>query len=134
MHAKGSSALQIVPVLQPRVKHLANYVRGRTWLSGPFVRERLAALGGSETVTNCKHYFRVFQRSGLTFKIDQFTEEDKKKFEDDDYYRKFRWELENEFNVRRLLLSWFVKRLKEACPRVLMQQHRGILQYRQAQG
>ncbi|KAF9469634.1 FAD/NAD-binding domain-containing protein [Collybia nuda] len=77
----GSSAIQMVPALQPKVKHLVNFVRGRTWLSGPFVQERLTKLGGSNTVTNY-----------------QFTDEDKKNFEDDDYYRKFRWELENELN------------------------------------
>jgi hypothetical protein len=30
---------------------------------------------------------------------DKFTEEDKKRFADDEYYRKFRWELESEMNV-----------------------------------
>jgi len=30
---------------------------------------------------------------------DDFTEEDKKKFADDDYYRNFRWELESDMNV-----------------------------------
>jgi hypothetical protein len=30
---------------------------------------------------------------------DKFTEEDKKKFEDDENYNRFRWELESEMNV-----------------------------------
>ncbi|CAK7224165.1 hypothetical protein SCUCBS95973_005427 [Sporothrix curviconia] len=31
----GSSAIQIVPSLQPRVKHLENYVRGKVWIAPP---------------------------------------------------------------------------------------------------
>ena len=36
MIGSGSSAIQIVPSLQPKVKRLDNYVRGRTWISPPF--------------------------------------------------------------------------------------------------
>jgi cation diffusion facilitator CzcD-associated flavoprotein CzcO len=54
VHEKGSSAIQMVPTLQPRVKRVVNYVRGKTWLSGPFVRERLLSLAKGEPVTNCK--------------------------------------------------------------------------------
>jgi cation diffusion facilitator CzcD-associated flavoprotein CzcO len=50
---KGSSAIQIVPTLQSRVKHVVNYVRGRTWISASFVKDRLEALAG-EPVSNCK--------------------------------------------------------------------------------
>ncbi|KAI0716074.1 hypothetical protein C8Q72DRAFT_867679 [Fomitopsis betulina] len=32
----GSSAIQTVPALQPRVKKIVNFVRGKTWLSTPF--------------------------------------------------------------------------------------------------
>ncbi|KAE8326145.1 putative flavin-binding monooxygenase [Aspergillus sergii] len=31
----GSSAIQIVPAIQPKVKHLDNYVRGQTWIAPP---------------------------------------------------------------------------------------------------
>ena len=31
----GSSAIQIVPALQPKVKHLDNYVRGQAWIAPP---------------------------------------------------------------------------------------------------
>ncbi|KAG5641634.1 hypothetical protein DXG03_004557 [Asterophora parasitica] len=79
----GSSAIQILPALQPRVAHVTNYVRGKTWLSAPFVRERLDKLtGGDQTVSN---YF--------------FTDEDKKKFEDPVFYKDFRWQLESELNT-----------------------------------
>jgi len=76
----GSSAIQMVPTLQPRVKQVVNYVRGQTWISASFVKERLESLAG-KPVSNYK-----------------FTEEDKKNFANDEYYRKFRWELESEIN------------------------------------
>ncbi|KAB8200573.1 hypothetical protein BDV34DRAFT_230175 [Aspergillus parasiticus] len=31
----GSSAIQIVPAIQPKIKHLDNYVRGQTWIAPP---------------------------------------------------------------------------------------------------
>jgi hypothetical protein len=41
---KGSSAIQMVPALQPKVAHLFNYVRGKTWLASPFAITKLAEL------------------------------------------------------------------------------------------
>jgi len=35
----GSSAVQIVPQLQPVATHLANYVRSPTWISAPFAED-----------------------------------------------------------------------------------------------
>lgn len=52
---KGSSAIQIVTALQPKVKHLFNYVRGQTWISATFVQEQLHKLGGPQA-SNCKHF------------------------------------------------------------------------------
>ncbi|KAK9450521.1 uncharacterized protein V1518DRAFT_414073 [Limtongia smithiae] len=37
----GSSAIQIVPSLQPKVKSLDNYVRGKTWISSPFAPQEV---------------------------------------------------------------------------------------------
>ena len=45
---QGSSALQIVPALQPRVKKLYNYVRGKTWLAVPFGESAFKVLLGRE--------------------------------------------------------------------------------------
>ncbi|RDB29291.1 putative sterigmatocystin biosynthesis monooxygenase stcW [Hypsizygus marmoreus] len=78
----GSSAIQMVPALQPRVKHLTNYVRGKTWLSASFVKDRLVSLANREDVSNYT-----------------FTPEDKKNFADPTYYKNFRWELESELNA-----------------------------------
>ncbi|KAF5392488.1 hypothetical protein D9757_002209 [Collybiopsis confluens] len=78
----GSSAIQIVPALQPKVAHLVNFVRGKTWVSASFVREHLVKLaGGDESVENYA-----------------FTDADKKKFSDPEYYKKFRRELESDLN------------------------------------
>ncbi|KAF8899234.1 FAD/NAD-binding domain-containing protein [Infundibulicybe gibba] len=78
----GSTALQIVPALQPKVKHLVNYVRGQTWLAAPMLKERLLQLSGGKEVTN---YF--------------FTPEDKKSFEDPEYYKTFRRDIESHLNA-----------------------------------
>ncbi|EPQ60007.1 flavin-binding monooxygenase [Gloeophyllum trabeum ATCC 11539] len=77
----GSSALQIVPALQPRVKHVVNFVRGKTWLARPFLEEKTGELLGRDTRDNHK-----------------FTEEDKQRFRNPAFYRKFRHMLEQELN------------------------------------
>ncbi|KIK70438.1 hypothetical protein GYMLUDRAFT_149970 [Collybiopsis luxurians FD-317 M1] len=78
----GSSAIQIVPALQPKVAQVVNFVRGKTWVSASFVREFLVKLAaGDETVDNYT-----------------FTDEDKQRFSDAEYYKKFRQELESDLN------------------------------------
>ncbi|TFK42010.1 FAD/NAD-P-binding domain-containing protein [Crucibulum laeve] len=77
----GSSAIQLVPSIRPYVKHLVNYVRGKTWVSVTLVRESLMNLSGGEDVDN---YF--------------FTEKDKEAFKNREYYRKFRHSLEVNLN------------------------------------
>ncbi|KAJ8508460.1 hypothetical protein ONZ45_g9267 [Pleurotus djamor] len=78
----GSSAIQIVPALQPRVGHLVNYVRGKTWLSVPFLDDLQKGLAKGEPVTNYK-----------------YTDEDKESFKDPEVYRVFRRKMESELNV-----------------------------------
>ncbi|KDR85545.1 hypothetical protein GALMADRAFT_234472 [Galerina marginata CBS 339.88] len=78
----GSSALQIVAALRPKVKHLVNYVRGKTWIASTFVRDRLLELSGDGTVDNY-----------------QFTDKDKEAFKDPVYYNKFRREIEGDMNL-----------------------------------
>ncbi|KAK0199132.1 FAD/NAD-binding domain-containing protein [Armillaria mellea] len=77
----GSSAIQIVPAIQPKVARLVNYVRGKTWISSTFVREPLVKLSGKEDAENY-----------------DFTEEDRKRFQDPVYYKKFRLEIEAGLN------------------------------------
>ncbi|KLO07105.1 FAD/NAD-binding domain-containing protein [Schizopora paradoxa] len=78
----GSSAIQILPELQPRVRKLELYARGQTWLAPPFAGKSLAALTGSETDSD--NY--------------EFTDNDWKKFEDPEVYKKFRHNLEQDMN------------------------------------
>lgn len=77
----GSSAIQIVPSLQPKVARLYNYVRGNTWISSVFVQGILARLAKSDEAENYT-----------------FTDEDKKAFHDPETYKKFRHEVETELN------------------------------------
>lgn len=55
-YPKGSSAIQIVPALQPKVAHLVNYAKGKTWISSTFVRDQILQLSGGKDVVNCKEY------------------------------------------------------------------------------
>ncbi|OCH84940.1 FAD/NAD-binding domain-containing protein [Obba rivulosa] len=78
----GSSAIQIVPALQDKVAHLTNYVRGKTWLSTPFSGSKIAELVDRDPSTD--NYV--------------FTKEDKDKFQDPEYYKRFRHDLEADIN------------------------------------
>ncbi|PSR70625.1 hypothetical protein PHLCEN_2v13485 [Hermanssonia centrifuga] len=78
----GSSAIQIVPALQPKVAKLYNYVRGKTWLAVPFGSDRMAGLLGRNTEE--QNY--------------AFSEEEKQSFQDPAYYKQFRHALEEDLN------------------------------------
>ncbi|KAF9566936.1 FAD/NAD(P)-binding domain-containing protein [Agrocybe pediades] len=60
----GSSAIQIVPTIQPKVKHLYNYVRGKTWISTVFLKEVQDLLSGDTSVDNYK--FTVQEKEAWT--------------------------------------------------------------------
>ena len=98
---QGSSAIQIVPSLQPRVKHLVNYVRGKTWISSTFAKETLLKLSPDEKIDNCMYidcllYTIQFLQLCL---IDKFTEMDLENFKDLEHFRGFRRNLEQDLNV-----------------------------------
>ncbi|KAF4573472.1 hypothetical protein EYR36_007987 [Pleurotus pulmonarius] len=78
----GSSAIQIVPALQPKVGHLVNYVRGQTWLAVPFLDDMQKGLAKGREVTNYK-----------------YTDEDKEAFKDPEFYKNFRRKMESELNA-----------------------------------
>lgn len=76
----GSSAIQIVPALQPIVSHMDTYVRSATWIAMPFA--------GDEVV-----------RRNPTGGNISFSEEERKRFhQDDKFYHTFRTDLEKELN------------------------------------
>ncbi|KAL7277474.1 hypothetical protein ACG7TL_008395 [Trametes sanguinea] len=78
----GSSALQIVTALQPRVKKMFNYVRSKAWLSGPFATKAFKEALGRDP-ENAADY--------------AFTSEEIEHFKNDPkFYRAFRLALENE--------------------------------------
>ncbi|KAI0344764.1 FAD/NAD-binding domain-containing protein [Trametopsis cervina] len=78
----GSSAIQIVPSLQPHVGKLYNYVRGKTWLALPFAGEKIAELMNKEPGPG--NYI--------------FSKEERQAFRDPAYYKQFRVALESDLN------------------------------------
>ncbi|EXJ67978.1 uncharacterized protein A1O5_08592 [Cladophialophora psammophila CBS 110553] len=71
----GSSAIQIVPSLQPIVKHMTTFIRSATWISPNFAAEHT--------------------RDGGNF---QYSEEELKEFEDPDKLLAYRKKIEHGFN------------------------------------
>ncbi|ETW86437.1 hypothetical protein HETIRDRAFT_377052 [Heterobasidion irregulare TC 32-1] len=78
----GSTALQIVPALQPKVNHLVNFVRGKTWIAPSACEDKLVHLLSRPSSGN-----------------HTFTEEERRLFEDTEYYKSFRHSLESELNA-----------------------------------
>ncbi|KAK4048940.1 hypothetical protein OIV83_004496 [Microbotryomycetes sp. JL201] len=76
----GSSAIQVVPTVQPYAKQVDNYVRGKTWIATPFASTEL-----SKRQPDLRNY--------------TFTEEEKQAFAaDPEAYHKWRHSLEAELN------------------------------------
>jgi len=44
----------MVPALQPKVKQLVNFARGRAWFSPPFGASIMKSFTGDETAENCE--------------------------------------------------------------------------------
>ncbi|KAH8108598.1 FAD/NAD-binding domain-containing protein [Phellopilus nigrolimitatus] len=78
----GSTTIQIVPTLQPLVKHLYNYVRGKAWLAPPVFNDKMLELLKREVGT--RNY--------------SFTEEDREAMKDPAFFKNFRRELESLLN------------------------------------
>ncbi|KAF8428410.1 hypothetical protein L210DRAFT_3564312 [Boletus edulis BED1] len=78
----GSSAIQVVPALQPYVGKLYNFVRGKTWLVPPFFADRLAEMTGRDP--GIANY--------------TFDEQDKEKFRNPEFYEEFRHHLQAELD------------------------------------
>ncbi|MCJ1242068.1 hypothetical protein MMC14_010075 [Varicellaria rhodocarpa] len=74
----GASGIQIVPNIQPLVKHLDHYARSKTWIAGSF--------GG--------------EGAGRTLEPKYYSPEQLKSFEDPEKYYEFRKELESKFYRR----------------------------------
>ncbi|KAK1966840.1 FAD/NAD(P)-binding domain-containing protein [Colletotrichum sublineola] len=77
----GSSSIQIMPEMQKKAKHVTNFVRSRTWISSMFASDLMEKFEGPKGASN-----------------HTFTDQEKERFRDDNYYRQFRRELERELN------------------------------------
>ncbi|KAJ3535411.1 hypothetical protein NM688_g6982 [Phlebia brevispora] len=80
----GSSALQIIPTLQPRVGRLVQYVRSRTWICPPFVQDKVAELLGRDMSSDENHIY---------------TKEEIESLSDPARFMDFRRSLENELTA-----------------------------------
>ncbi|CCL98306.1 uncharacterized protein FIBRA_00300 [Fibroporia radiculosa] len=97
----GSSAIQIVPALQPRVAKIITYVKGKTWISTPFSSSKLAELMKRDPDAEncaCLSTLIITEVTDTKPSIDTFTEENKKAFKDPAFYKQFRHELESDLN------------------------------------
>ncbi|KAI0666937.1 hypothetical protein C8Q78DRAFT_982944 [Trametes maxima] len=106
----GSSALQMVPALQPRVKKLVQIVRGSTWLAAPFSGDTVAKLIGRDPAKTGEY---------------RFTPEEIERFKNEPgFFENFRLTIENEFNSTSSL-TWkntpLQRQTQEEC-RKLMEQ------------
>ncbi|EXJ86753.1 hypothetical protein A1O3_03707 [Capronia epimyces CBS 606.96] len=72
----GSSAIQIVPKLQPVVKHMTTFIRSPTWISSNFAAQHASAEGGNF----------------------EYSTEQKKEFEDAEKLLAYRKKIEHDFN------------------------------------
>ncbi|KAH7153042.1 hypothetical protein EDB81DRAFT_790348 [Dactylonectria macrodidyma] len=82
----GSTSVQIVPALQPEVKHMKVFMRSSTWISPPFGNSTLESLKDNPNEQPGKRQYT-------------FSEEEKQKFRDDpEYHLRFRKGIEAEIN------------------------------------
>jgi hypothetical protein len=86
----GSSAIQIVPGIQPIAKHIDHYVRGKTWIAPTFAAEKVKERG--EGLDNCRLcHLLPFPKHIPNILPVAFTEEDVRTFkESPETYQKFR--------------------------------------------
>ncbi|KAJ8480894.1 hypothetical protein ONZ51_g6367 [Trametes cubensis] len=95
----GSSAIQIVSALQPKVGHLTNYSRGKTWLAPPFVRQIMV---------------KMLERDGARGGLDDlhFSSEEKERLKNDpEFAREFRCAIEAEHNQKLAKKPWIAENL-----------------------
>lgn len=111
LRLQGSSAIQMVPALQPKVKKLVNYVRGKTWVATSFGVDAMEALldlevgdvGNREFCVHCRPGQQLYaDRMGLICYcgLDHFTPEQMDRFKNEpDFFYRLRDAVTQEFNV-----------------------------------
>lgn len=89
MIGNGSSGIQIVPAVLPRVAHLDHYIRGKAWLSPTFARKLVDEREGG--VDNCESVTVDSRMARLTRLPVTFSEQEKAEFKaDKKKYQAFR--------------------------------------------
>ncbi|KAJ6548136.1 FAD/NAD-binding domain-containing protein [Mycena vulgaris] len=78
----GSSGIQIVSALHPKIKRMVNYARGKTWITPAF---------GAGALMNC-----LGREPGDTNMT--FTDEEREKLKDPQRYKEFRHAIEHDLN------------------------------------
>ncbi|KAK9893389.1 hypothetical protein P389DRAFT_175398 [Cystobasidium minutum MCA 4210] len=95
----GSSAIQILPKLQPKVAHIDTYIRTKTWIALPFTSENVkerAIANGTATTDSAADVLIDPETSNPPY-----TEAEKKAFaEDSELLRRYRKKIEQENNSR----------------------------------
>jgi cation diffusion facilitator CzcD-associated flavoprotein CzcO len=92
----GSSAIQILPELQPIVQHMTTFIRTKTWVALPFTSEKVKQQAGASTEG---------EKLGVLVRRETanpaYSEDQRRRFRDDpEYLRKYRKEIEHENNAR----------------------------------
>ncbi|KAK1981582.1 hypothetical protein LZ30DRAFT_760505 [Colletotrichum cereale] len=77
----GSSAIQIMPEMQKKAKHVTQFVRSKTWISSTFVSDFMEKFDCPKGASN-----------------HTFTAEEKRRFRDETHYQQVRRELEQGLN------------------------------------
>lgn len=111
LRLQGSSAIQMVPALQPKVKKLVNYVRGKTWLATPLGVDAMKPLLDLEVGDMGNREYCVHCRPGQQLctdcmglicycDLDHFTPEEMDRLKNEpDLFYKLRDAVTQEFNV-----------------------------------
>ena len=114
---KGSSAIQIVAALQPKVGHIVNFARGQTWVAPPFAWDTLVKSIGRDSAadgpddsksTDCVSL--DMPREDLAhFDAVLFTHEEIERFKNNPKLaRDFRCTVEGDFNVCSPFRLWLL--------------------------
>lgn len=91
MIGNGSSGIQIVPAILPDVSHIDHYIRGRTWLSPTFAREKIDERGGAGLDNSKLRGLSTSSAEHADISVVSFTAEEIEKFKTDHQaYQKFR--------------------------------------------
>lgn len=95
MIGNGSSGIQIVPAMLPKVTHIDHYIRGRTWIAPTFARDEIDKRGAG--LENCKSLSSWAKETSTLTALVSFTPDEIETFKKDhNAYQEFRKGIELE--------------------------------------